>query len=196
MQNYLLVFTNNQPVFCDFLSLFSTLDSHKHITYIFRFFVQVSRSMLSKKTKYAIKALVVLGKNYGKEPMQIARISQEEHIPKKFLEQILLYLRNAGLLYSKKGAGGGYNLSKDPKDIFLVQIMRITDGPIAMVPCVSLNFYNGCIECRDEATCGIRNVYTDVRDATLKILSETSIQNIIDRENNLIVTSSASGNNL
>lgn len=142
--------------------------------------------MLSKKTKYAIKALVVLGKNYGKEPMQIMRISQEEQIPKKFLEQILLYLRNAGLLYSKKGAGGGYSLSKPPKDIYLVQVMRITDGPIAMVPCVSLNFYNGCAECKDEITCGIRDVFIDVRDATLKILAETSIQNIIDREHNLL----------
>jgi Rrf2 family protein len=150
--------------------------------------------MLSKKTKYAIKALVVLGKNYGKAPMQISRISEEEQIPKKFLEQILLYLRNAGLLYSKKGAGGGYNLSKDPKDIYLVQVMRITDGPIAMVPCVSLNFYHKCIECKDEVTCGIRDVYIDVRDATLKILSETSIQNIIDREKGLISQSSETGN--
>ena len=151
--------------------------------------------MLSKKTKYAIKALVVLGKNYGKAPMQISRISQEEQIPKKFLEQILLYLRNAGLLYSKKGAGGGYNLSKDPSDIYLVQVMRITDGPIAMVPCVSLNFYHKCVECQDEVTCGIRDVYTDVRDATLKILSETSVQDIIDRENALIESSSQTGNN-
>lgn len=142
--------------------------------------------MLSKKTKYAIKALVVLGKNYGKQPMQILRISQEEQIPKKFLEQILLYLRNSGLLYSKKGAGGGYSLSKHPKEIFLVQVMRITDGPIAMVPCVSLNFYNRCAECKDEVTCGIRDVFVDVRDATLKILTETSIQDIIDRECNLL----------
>ncbi len=145
--------------------------------------------MLSNKTKNAINALVVLGKNYGKEPMQILRISQEEQIPKKFLEQILLYLRNSGLLYSKKGAGGGYSLSKHPKDIYLVQVMRITDGPIAMVPCVSLNFYNRCAECKDEITCGIRDVFVDVRDATLKILSETSVQDIIDRESRLLENS-------
>ena len=142
--------------------------------------------MLSKKTQYAIKALVILGKNYGKEPMQILRIAQEDKIPKKFLEQILLELRNAGLLVSKKGAGGGYSLNKDPQEIFLVQILRITGGPIALLPCVSLNFYQRCEECIDEKTCGIRDVFADVRDASLKILSETSIADVIARENNLI----------
>jgi Rrf2 family protein len=143
--------------------------------------------MLSKKTKYAIKALVVLGKNADKPPMQISRIAEEERIPKKFLEQILLDLRNAGFLYSKKGAGGGYSLNKYPKDIFLVQIMRITDGPIAMVPCASLNFYHKCDECRQETTCGIRDVFVEVRDATVKILSETSIADVISRESSLLL---------
>jgi Rrf2 family protein len=141
--------------------------------------------MLSKKTRYAIKALVIMGKNYGQEPMQISRIAAEEQIPKKFLEQILLDLRNAGLLYSKKGAGGGYSLIKDPKDIFLVQVLRITGGPIALLPCVSLNFYQRCEECLNEGTCGIRDVFTDVRNASLKILSETSIADVIERENRL-----------
>ena len=142
--------------------------------------------MLSKKTKYAIKALVILGKNADQPPMQISKIAEEERIPKKFLEQILLDLRNAGFLYSKKGAGGGYSLNKDPKDIFLVSIMRITDGPIAMVPCASLNFYHKCEECKDETTCGIRDLFVQVRDATVKILSETSIADVISRENALI----------
>jgi len=142
--------------------------------------------MLSKKTKYAIKALVALGKNADKPPMQISKIAEEERIPKKFLEQILLDLRNAGFLYSKKGAGGGYSLNKDPREILLVSIMRITDGPIAMVPCASLNFYHKCEECKSETTCGIRDVFIEVRDATLKILSETSIADVIARENSLI----------
>jgi Rrf2 family protein len=142
--------------------------------------------MLSKKTQYAIKALVILGKNYGKEPMQILRIAQEDKIPKKFLEQILLELRNAGLLVSKKGAGGGYSLNKDPGEIFLTQVLRITGGPIALLPCVSLNFYQRCEECIDEKTCGIRDVFTDVRNASLKILSETSIADVIARENTLL----------
>src|ERR1700712_3702292 len=142
--------------------------------------------MLSKKTKYAIKALVILGKNVDKPPMQISKIAEQERIPKKFLEQILLDMRNAGFLYSKKGAGGGYALNKDPKDIFLVNVMRITDGPIAMVPCASLNFYHKCEECNQETTCGIRDVFVEVRDATLRILSETSIADVIARETNLI----------
>ncbi len=143
--------------------------------------------MLSKKTKYAIKALVILGKNMDQPPMQIQKIAEEEHIPKKFLEQILLDLRNAGYLYSKKGAGGGYSLNKDPKEIFLVHIMRITGGPIAMVPCASLNFFHKCDECRQETTCGIRDVFIKVRDATLKILTETSIADIISTEEHLVM---------
>ncbi len=141
--------------------------------------------MLSKKTKYAIKALVALGKNIDQPPMQISKIAEEERIPKKFLEQILLDLRNAGFLYSKKGAGGGYSLNKKPEDIYLVQILRLTDGPVAMLPCASLNFYHKCDECKDEITCGIRSAFIDVRDATLKILGETSIADIISREDNL-----------
>ena len=122
-----------------------------------------------------------------KPPMQISKIAEEERIPKKFLEQILLDLRNAGYLYSKKGAGGGYSLNKDPKEIYLVSIMRLTGGPIAMVPCASLNFFHKCEECQEETTCGIRDVFINVRDATLKILSETSIADVIDREKSLLL---------
>jgi Rrf2 family protein len=145
--------------------------------------------MLSKKTRYALKALVVLGKNFGNAPMQISRIASEEHIPKKFLEQILLDLRNAGLLYSKKGSGGGYGLVKDPAEIHVAQILRLTGGPIALLPCVSLNFYQKCEECINEETCGVRDVFMDVRNATLKVLSETSIADIIKRES--LLTSAA-----
>jgi len=143
--------------------------------------------MLSKKTKYAIKALVILGKNMDQPPMQIQKIAEEERIPKKFLEQILLDLRNAGYLYSKKGAGGGYSLNKPANEIFLVHIMRITGGPIAMVPCASLNFFHKCEECQQETTCGIRDVFIKVRDATLKILTETSIADIIATEEHLVM---------
>ncbi len=142
--------------------------------------------MLSKKTRYALKALVVLGKNFGEAPIQISRIASEEHIPKKFLEQILLDLRNAGLLFSKKGSGGGYGLVKDPSQISVVQILRITGGPVALLPCVSLNFYQKCDECENETTCGVRDVFVEVRDATVKILSETSIADVIRREKNLV----------
>ena len=141
--------------------------------------------MLSKKTKYAIKALIVLGRNYGKEPMQILRIAEEENIPKKFLEQILLEMRNAGMLYSKKGAGGGYSLNKAPEDIRLSQVMRLIDGPIALLPCVSLNFYRRCDECKSEEVCGIRDAFVDVRNAMLEILNDTSIADIINKEKRL-----------
>lgn len=142
--------------------------------------------MLSKKTRYALKALVVLGKHFGGAPMQISKIASEEHIPKKFLEQILLDMRNAGLLYSKKGSGGGYGLVKDPAEIYMVQVLRLTGGPVALLPCVSLNFYQKCDECTNEATCGVRDVFIEVRNATLKILSETSIADVISREEILI----------
>ncbi|WP_257666586.1 RrF2 family transcriptional regulator [Parapedobacter tibetensis] len=141
--------------------------------------------MLSKKTKYAIKALIVLGKNYGNEPMQILRIAEEERIPKKFLEQILLEMRNAGILYSKKGAGGGYGLNKAPEDIRLSQVMRLVDGPIALLPCVSLNFYRSCDECKSEEVCGIRDTFIEVRNAMLQILNDTSIADIINKEKRL-----------
>ncbi len=145
--------------------------------------------MLSKKTKYAIRALISLGERYQKEPVNISFIAENEKIPKKFLEQILLELRNAGFLYSKKGAGGGYSLLKDPSEINLVQVMRITGGPIAQLPCVSLNFYQRCEECKDENTCGIRDTFRDVRDATLKILLETSIADLINKEKTLSLNS-------
>ncbi len=139
--------------------------------------------MLSKKTKYAIRALIALGQNFGKQPVNIFTIAENEHIPKKFLEQILLEMRNAGFLFSKKGAGGGYSLLKDPKEINLVQVIRLTGGPISQLPCVSINFYQKCDECKNEATCGIRHAFLNVRDATLKVLSETSIADLIAQEN-------------
>ena len=142
--------------------------------------------MLSKKTKYAIRALIALGEHFGGESMNILSISQKEKIPKKFLEQILLEMRNAGFLFSKKGAGGGYSLLKNPAEINLVQVMRLTGGPIAQLPCVSLNFYRRCEECKEEATCGIRAAFMSVRDATLKILSETTIADLIRKEKDLV----------
>lgn len=141
--------------------------------------------MISKKTKYAIKALMLLGRNYGKEPMQIVKIATEENIPKKFLEQILLEMRNAGMLYSKKGAGGGYSLNKAPEDIYLSQVMRLIDGPIALLPCVSLNFYRSCEECKQEQSCGIRDTFVEVRNAMLQILNDTSIASLINKEKEL-----------
>ncbi|MGE0636037.1 MAG: Rrf2 family transcriptional regulator [Bacteroidia bacterium] len=142
--------------------------------------------MLSKKSKYSIKALVYLAKEYEKGPVLISHISESEHIPKKFLEAILLELKNAGILGSKKGFGGGYYLIKKPEDVKLTQVIRLTNGPIALLPCVSLNFYQRCEECVDEKTCGISQVAMQVRDATLAILENTSIADVLKKEQGLI----------
>ena len=147
--------------------------------------------MLTKKSKYAIKALVALARHYNTEgPLRIAEIAKSEKIPGKFLEAILLELRKHGILGSKKGVNGGYYLIKDPKEVMLSNVMRITDGPIALIPCVSLNFYEKCEECESELICGLREIALKVRDASLDILSNTSIGDIKEREEKLAKTKS------
>lgn len=141
--------------------------------------------MLSKKCKYAIHALVYLAERHKQGPVQIQDISDDQHIPKKFLEAILLELRHAKILESKKGKGGGYYLLKDPSEVNLMQVMRLIDGPIALLPCVSLNYYERCDECRNEKSCGIRNSLIQVRDETLKILGGSTLTKIVRREKSL-----------
>ena len=138
--------------------------------------------MLTKKTKYAVKALMALARNKANTPMLISEIAAKEQLAKKFLEAILLELKRSGFLRSNKGAGGGYYLMKKAEEIKLVAIIRIIDGPIALLPCVSLNFYEKCDECIDEGYCGIRDVMKDVRDATLKILTETTVADMVAKE--------------
>ncbi len=135
--------------------------------------------MLSKKCKYAIHALVYLAERYQQGPVHIQEIAEEQRIPKKFLEAILLELRKAQILHSKKGKGGGYYLYKKPEDVNLIEIIRLMDGAIAMLPCVSLNYYEPCEECINEHLCGIRDAFLGVRDATLKVLSEHTLAQIV-----------------
>jgi Rrf2 family protein len=125
---------------------------------------------------------MALARNKANTPMLISEIASQEHLPKKFLEAILLELKRGGFLGSKKGAGGGYYLMKKAEEIKLAAIIRVIDGPIALLPCVSLNFYERCEECVDEGYCGIRDVMKDVRDATLKILTETTVAGMIAQE--------------
>jgi Rrf2 family protein len=141
--------------------------------------------VLTKKAKYAFKALIALARNEDNHPMLISDIANKEQLPRKFLEAILLELKHSGYLGSKKGAGGGYYLLKPAAEIKMSSIIRIIDGPIALLPCVSLNFYERCDECISEPYCGIRDVMKDVRDATLKILTETSIADMQQREDAL-----------
>jgi len=136
--------------------------------------------MLSKKTQYALKALGLLASEYGKGPVLIADIAERKNIPVKFLETILLELKNNNILDSKKGKGGGYYLSNHPKKTTLASIIRLVGGPIALIPCVSLNFYEKCEDC-DEATCGVNKVMAQTRDATLKILGKKTLADLIDK---------------
>ena len=137
--------------------------------------------MLSKKAKYGLRALLFLAKEYGHGPLLISEISQRESIPKKFLELILLDLKNQGVLQSKKGKGGGYFLSKAPQAVTLGHVIRALDGPLAPLPCVSQTAYMKCEECKDEMTCGIRIVMKEVRDATAKILDGTTLAEVLER---------------
>ncbi|MDY7395836.1 Rrf2 family transcriptional regulator [Aureibaculum sp. 2210JD6-5] len=135
--------------------------------------------MLSKKTKYGIKALTYLAKQENRNPVQIATISKHENISLKFLESILLTLRKNGFLGSKKGKGGGYYLLKDPKEIKMSSIMRILEGPIAMVPCVSLNFYEKCSDCPDEDACAVHRLMIEIRDSALNVFNNKSLADLI-----------------
>lgn len=133
--------------------------------------------MLSKKTKYGLKALSYLAKQKQNVPVLISDISTSENISRKFLESILLTLKKNGILSSKKGKGGGYFLLKKPSEIKISTVMRLLEGPIAMLPCVSLNYYERCDDCVDEEQCSLSILMAEVRDSTLKILENKTLAN-------------------
>lgn len=133
--------------------------------------------MLSKKTKYGLKALSYLAKQDKNVPVLISDISESENISKKFLESILLTLKKSGILSSKKGKGGGYYLLKSPNEIKIATIIRLLEGPIAMLPCVSLNYYEKCDDCKSEERCSLNILMAEVRDSTLKILENKTLAN-------------------
>ncbi len=137
--------------------------------------------MLSHKSKYALKALIVLSQEYGKGPLLISEIAHRESIPRRFLELILLELKNQGVLRSKKGKGGGYTLSAPPRQISVGHVLRMLEGPLAPFPCVSKTAYERCAECRDEKTCGVRLLMKEVRDATAAILDSTTFEDVLKR---------------
>jgi Rrf2 family protein len=133
------------------------------------------------KAKYGLRALTVLAREYGRGPVLIGTLASSERIPHKFLEIILLDLKRKGLLVSKKGKGGGYQLSKSPSEITLGELVRILDGPIALLPCVSQTAYERCEDCVDENTCGLRHVMKEVRDATATILDGATLADVLAR---------------
>lgn len=138
--------------------------------------------MLSRKAKYAITALTRLARTESREPALIADIAEAENIPRKFLEAILLELRNAGILGSKKGKGGGYHLAKPASEITVGAVIRVLDGPLAPVRCASQSAPEMCEECKDPATCALRLTMIDVRKAMADVLDHVSLIDLIKRE--------------
>jgi Rrf2 family protein len=138
---------------------------------------------LSKRGEYGLRAMIILAHAYKESPdamVQIKEISEQDKIPAKYLEQILLALKNAGMLQSRMGIGGGYYLARQPKDISLGQIIRVLDGPLAPIRCVSQMAYEPC-GCPDERTCGLRMVMGDVRNAITNILDNTTLEDVTRR---------------
>lgn len=134
--------------------------------------------MLSAKAKYGLKAMLYLAEREDQAGVLGADIAESQNIPKKFLDTILLELKNNGLLHSKKGRGGGYTLSRPASKVMVGQIVRILDGPLAPIPCVSQTAYRPCTDCGDEDSCRIRHVMRQVRDAIADILDNTSLRDM------------------
>lgn len=137
--------------------------------------------MLSKKCKYAIHALVHMARKPD-EKYLIREISEACHIPKKFLETILLELKHAGILGSRAGKGGGYYLRRNPREVNLAEVIRLFDGAIAAVPCATFKFYEPCKECDDEYTCSIRHAFLEVRNATVEMLKRDTLEALVKKE--------------
>ncbi len=134
--------------------------------------------MLSKKSQYAFKALTYLSERFDKGPVLISEIAKKKKIPLKFLENILLELKKADILDSKKGKGGGYFLKKSPDKVKVSTVIRLINGPIAMLPCVSLYFYERCKNC-NEKHCGLHDMMIEVRDATLNVVENRTLKDLV-----------------
>ena len=130
---------------------------------------------LSKRTQYSLRALYALTRKFGEGPVLITTLAETETIPKKFLEQILVSLKSAGFVASKKGKGGGYVLAQPPEKITIGSVIRAIEGPLAPLPCASETRFRKCDECVDIQTCGTRIVMRQVRDAMAAILDETTL---------------------
>lgn len=140
---------------------------------------------LSKRGEYGIRSMIYLVRHASPgELIQIKQISSQENIPIKYLEQIMLALRHAGLLHSRMGIGGGYYLAKAPDEISLGQIVRTLDGPLAPVNCVSQTAYEPC-DCPDENTCGLRLAMLEVRNSISSVLDNTTLADVVSRSSGL-----------
>jgi Rrf2 family protein len=138
--------------------------------------------MISRKSKYAIRAALFLARHHGKSPVSVEKIASAEKISRKFLETIMLDLKVSGLLHSQRGKQGGYVLSEPPDRITLGRIIRTIDGPLAPVRCVSVTAYKACEDCLDEVTCPIREVMKDVREAISRVLDLKTLGEVLAAE--------------
>jgi Rrf2 family protein len=136
--------------------------------------------MISQKAKYALRALVVLCRaQQGGTPQMISEIARTQAIPKKFLEQILLELKRHGVVVSRRGRQGGYVLLRAPENVTFGEILRLIDGPIAPLPCLSKIAYRRCADCADEGACEIRHVFARVTEATRDVLDSTTLADAV-----------------
>ena len=135
--------------------------------------------MLSQKAKYALQAVLILAEAWDNESLQIADIAERRRLPKRFLEQILLDLKHNGLVISRRGKNGGYGLIRPPSEITFAQVVRVIDGPIAPLPCLSKIAYRRCTDCADEGTCEIRHVFARVTLATREVLDTTTLADAV-----------------
>jgi Rrf2 family protein len=140
-----------------------------------------SSTMISQKAKYALRALIALSRAEKGHALVIGELAASEKIPKKFLEQILLDLKRHGILTSRRGKDGGYMMLKSPQEVTFGQVLRLVDGPVALLPCLSKIAYRHCKDCGDEATCEIRKVFAEVAVSTRKVLDGTSIADAITK---------------
>lgn len=137
--------------------------------------------MLSRKAKYALKALSVLARYTGSAPLRISQIAAEAHIPEKFLSLILLDLKRGGFVASRLGKVGGYVMAQDPEKIFIGSVLRVVDGPLALAPCASQSAHQRCVECPDYEDCVVRFLLTEVREKTAAILDNCSLRTFTDK---------------
>jgi Rrf2 family protein len=136
--------------------------------------------VLTRKSKYGLKALLVLAREYKRGPVLASELAAREGIPEKFLQGILLELKRRGIVRSKRGQGGGYQLARDPASVNFGEVIRVLEGPLALTPCVSQTAYHRCDECADEWTCGVRLVMKRVRDETARILEGSTLAGVND----------------
>ena len=139
---------------------------------------------LSVRGEYALRAMLVLGSNHGRGVVGISQISKEQNIPQRFLEQILVDLKSADLVRSRRGVAGGYQLAREPEEISLAEIVRHIEGALAPVSCVSENFYERC-SCPDESRCAIRSVMKEIRDAVVRLAQQISLADLCARSRTL-----------